>query len=439
MLQEKLSRWLIAPSKQLTEANDIRRARLLSAMLIPLIILTPVGSITSTIPAEQQSVGFLFFAVSFAYIFSRTRYYLPAGIFAVISILLPPYFMLFATEEFTQFTVVTTLSWMNLSLLMGSIWLPVRPIFIIWLMNLAFLLLVPVLFIGDLTYHTLSIGFLQLLIFGSIILMSARLRNNDQLDLILQTTEIKKTIDEAEHSNRAKSEFLATMSHEFRTPLHGIMGFTQVGLDHLGKVSEDKIRTYFDRIKSSAERLKILVEDLLDLNTLENEKMTFQIEKVALLPIIEQCIAELDTEIKTNNCVINIDFNKDIPSVECDTNRINQILINILGNAIKFSPMGNTISITVCRTKILHNDNSVDAVEIKIADQGSGINEDEQEMIFNKFYQSCHNKFSTGSTGLGLAISQELVLAHHGKIWCENNIDGGAAFYFSLPIKYKEF
>ena len=408
-------------------------------MLIPLIILTPIGSITSTIPAEQQSISFLFFAISIAYIFSRSRYYLPAGIFAVISIFIPPYVMLFATEEFTQFTVVTTLSWMNLSLLMGSIWLPMRPIFIIWLMNLVFLLLVPVLFIGDLTYHTLSIGFMQLLIFGSIVLMSARLRNNDQADLILQTTEMKKARDEAEYSNQEKSEFLATMSHEFRTPLHGIIGFTQVGLEHMGKVSEEKIRTYFDRIKSSSERLKILVEDLLDLNTLENGKMTFQFEKVTLLPIIEQCIAELDSQIKINNYVINIDFNKGIPVVECDKNRISQVVMNILGSAIKFSPKGGTISIRVRRTKILDDDNSVDAVEIKIADQGSGINENEQEMIFNKFYQSSHNKFSTGSTGFGLAICQELILAHHGKIWCENNIDGGAAFYFSLPVKHKEF
>lgn len=438
MLREKLSRWLITPSKELTKAGDIRRARLLSAMLIPMVVLTPIGSMTSTIPAEQQSVGFLFFVVSLAYIFSRTRYYLPAGIFAVISILIPPYVLLFTMEEFTQFTVVTTLSWMNLSLLMGSIWLPMRPIFIIWLMNLLFLLLVPILFIGDLTYHTLSTGFMQLLIFGSIILMSAQLRNNDQENLILQTKEMKNAKNEAEKSNQAKSAFLAIMSHEFRTPLHGIMGFTQFGLDKLGKIPEDNIRLYFERIKSSAERLKILIEDLLSLNTLANGKMAFHFEKVALLPVIEQCIAELDSQIKINNYVINIDFNKDIPVVECDKNRINQILMNVLGNAIKFSPKGGTISVTVNRTKILDDDNSVDAVEIKITDQGSGINEGEQEIIFNEFYQSSQNKFRTGSTGLGLAISQKLVLAHHGKIWCENNSDGGAAFYFRLPIKHKE-
>ena len=438
MLRDKLSHWLITPSKQLTKTDDIRRARLLSAMLIPMMIITPIGSITSTIPAEQQSVGFLFFAVSIAYVFSRTRYYLPAGIFAVISILIPPYILLFTTEHFTQYTVVTTLSWMNLSLLMGSIWLPMRPIFIIWLINLIFILLMPVLFLGDLSSHTLSTGFMQLLIFGSIILMSARLRNNDQEELILQTIEMKKARDEAERSNQAKSKFLATMSHEFRTPLHGIMGFTQFGLDKLGKISEDNIRTYFDRIKSSAERLKILIEDLLDLHTLENGKMTFQFEKVALLPIIEHCIAELDSQIKMNNYVINIDFNKGIPVVECDKNRISQVIMNILANAIKFSPKGGTISITVDRAKILNDESPVDAVEIKIADQGSGINEGEQEMVFNKFYQSSQNKFSTGSTGLGLAISQELILAHHGEVWCKNNIDGGAAFYFSLPIIYKK-
>lgn len=437
MLLKKFSNWLISPSIQLTKSNDIRRARLLSAMLIPLIILTPIGSLTSTIPAEQQSVGFLFFAVTISYFFSRTKYYLYAGIFAVISMLIPPYAMLFTLAEFTQFTIVTTLSWMNLSLLTGSIWLPMRPIFIIWFMNLLFILLIPVLFLDNLSYSVLSIGFMQLLIFGSIILMSARLRNNDQADLILQTKEMEIAKDEAVLANNAKSHFLANMSHEFRTPLHGILGFADFGVNKLGKVPEDKIRTYFDRIKSSAERLKALVEDLLNLNTLENGKITFQFEKVAILPIIEQCVAELDSQFKLKNNQIEIKCNQAIPLVECDRSRISQVVMNILDNAIKYSPEHSKVFISITEAEILNNDQAFNAVDIKVADQGVGINEDEKELIFNKFYQSSHNKFSTGSTGLGLAISKEIVLIHNGKIWCENNIGGGAAFNFSLPVKHE--
>lgn len=426
--------WLVSPSKKLVKADDVRRARFLSAMLIPMVILTPIGSIVSTVEAEREAVGFLFYAVTIAYIFSRTRYYIPAGIFAVVSINIPPYVALLATEEFTQFTVVTWVSWMNLPLLLASIWLPLRPVIFIWLANIIVLSLIPVFIREDLTYQSLSIGILQLIFFGSIIILSSRLRNNDHADLIVQTKNMKLAREEAEKANQAKSVFLANMSHEFRTPLHAILSFSQFGIDKLGKISQEQIQMYFENIKLSADRLKILVDELIDLHTLDNGQMAFVFEEKALLPIIEKCLEEVTLKLESHNINLNVELSHNLPLIECDEKRVIQSLINIIENAIKHSPANGKISITALEREI----NKVDAVEIKIADQGTGINEKEQEIIFKKFYQGKSEKYTSGGSGLGLAISYELIMKHHGKLWCENNKEQGAAFFISLPVKQNQ-
>lgn len=432
---KKFLYWLVSPSKQLVKADDIRRARYLSSMLIPLIILTPIGSIVSTVEAEQKAVGFLFFAVMIAFIVSRTRYYVAAGVFAVISINIPPYVTLLATEEFTQFTVITWVSWINLPLLLASIWLPLRPVIFIWLINIVVLLLFPIFIREDLSYQSLSVGLMQLIIFGSIIILSSRLRNNDQADLMVQTEKMELARDEAEYSNQVKSMFLAKMSHEFGTPLHGILSFSQFGIDKLEKISVETIRDYFNRIKTSAERLKNLVDGLLDLNSLENDEMSFNFKNTIIVPMIERSIMEQESKLQAKQIEVTVELEENLPQVECDEGRINQVLMNVLDNAIKFSPDAGKIIVSSKHTKLLNNNDLIDAVEIKISDHGNGIKENEKNVIFNKFYQGKDDEFSTGSTGLGLSISCEFVMKHHGKIWCENNPEQGAAFYISLPVK----
>lgn len=433
----KLSTWLIEPSSSITNANDIRRARLLSAMLLPLMILTPIGSITSPFPAEQQAVGFLFVAVTIAYVFSRTRYYLPAGIFAVISIFIPPYFTLFATEEFTQFTVVTWLSWMNLPILLASIWLPLRPIIFIWLGNILILLAIPVFVLPEVTYEVFATGIMQLVIFGSIILLSAKIRNKDNEELVAQTIKLEKAINDANESNKAKSVFLSNMSHELRTPLHGILSYAQFGLDKTGKVSEEKLKKYFSLINFSGQRLKILVDDLLDLSKLEAGKMVMDFSRVNLTKIIDDCISEQSALMQSHSITTEINYENETQYIEGDENRIGQIIMNLLSNAIKFSPNNGCISIS-CVSLPSNADeiNSQGLIQFSISDQGEGVSENDINNIFEKFVQSNNNRFSQGGTGLGLSITRELVNAHNGKVWCENSDKGGATFYFVIPVNH---
>ena len=434
MLLNNLSNWLISPSTKLTNESDIRRAKYLSALLIPLIVLTPFGANTTVNPIEQQAVTFLFFASTIAYIFSRTQYFLYAGIFATISIILPPYAILYTLQEYTQLTVLTALSWFNLFLLMGSLWLPLMYIFIIWLTNLIFLLTVPIFMIEALNYGLLSIGFLQLLLFGSIILLSARLRNIDENALVSKTVAMKQARDEAKLSNKVKSIFLSNMSHEFRTPLHGILSFAEFGLQGIGNLSEKDLRKYILRIKTSAERLKLLVEGLLDLTELESGKLLLKFEESSLSSIIKASINDNESRFVEKNQIVKFDFDDNIPLIECDRKRIKQVLMNILDNASIYSPEGSEITITTRLAELVPGSN-LEAIEIKVSDQGKGIDEAEVSKIFLDFYQGKDNNFSTGNYGIGLALSSRLVSSHKGKIWCSNNPDTGSSFYFSLPLK----
>ena len=250
-----------------------------------------------------------------------------------------------------------------------------------------------------------------------------------------RTNELQLAMEAAIKSDKAKSEFLANMSHELRTPIHGIMSFSQFGLQKLGEVPEEKIIKYFQQISNSGERLKVLIDDLLDLSKLEAGKMQFVLDDIYLQDVVEQCLAEQEANMKKMNLSSEVELPDNLPAIECDKNRIGQIVMNILGNAIKFSPDAGCISFSAYKTKLTLEDTEVDAVNLSIADQGEGVPDDEKTQIFEKFTQSTRNEYKSGSTGLGLAISKELVLAHHGKIWCEDGEHGGAVFNILLPVK----
>ena len=242
---------------------------------------------------------------------------------------------------------------------------------------------------------------------------------------------------EAEAANQAKSTFLANMSHELRTPLHGILSFAELGREKIGKLTEEKLKEYFSHISVSGKRLKVLLDDLLDLSKLEAGKVVLEYSLNNIPEIIESCVNEQTALINRRQLSIKYEIAANLPDVECDKNRIGQVVMNILSNAIKFSPDDGQIIISAQLGQINNENDSdyIDALDISIADQGGGIPEGEEDVIFKKFIQSSSVKYSSGGTGLGLAITQELIFAHHGRIWCENLSRGGAIFHFLLPLK----
>ncbi|WP_404343016.1 ATP-binding protein [Pseudoalteromonas mariniglutinosa] len=243
-----------------------------------------------------------------------------------------------------------------------------------------------------------------------------------------RTAQLEHAKNVAEAANHSKSEFLANMSHELRTPMHSILSFSRFGLEKItdNDLSKEKLHKYLSRIEQSGERLLSLLNNLLDLSKLDVGKFPFNPQKHNLNNIIKTSIDDVSGTALERN--IKVHFHSADASViaECDEEQINQVLRNLLGNALKFSHVDSDVEITL----------SADAEQAHIAviDRGIGIPEDELEVIFAKFVQSTKTNNGAGGTGLGLAICREFIALHQGDICASNNQYGGATIKVTLPL-----
>jgi signal transduction histidine kinase len=243
---------------------------------------------------------------------------------------------------------------------------------------------------------------------------------------------------EAEFANTAKSEFLSNLSHEFRTPMHQILSYSKFGVDKIEKVEKKKLHHYFSKIDIIGRNLLSLLNDLLDLSKLESGTIDYDMKIANPQSIVSNTIGEFRSLIDEKGIIIEKSIANSLSTIVCDENKIGQVVRNLISNAIKFTPSGKKVSILVKSSELQVNDKKlVPAVLITVIDQGVGIPEDELETIFDKFVQSSKTKTNAGGTGLGLAICKEIIKAHNGKIWAENNPEGGATFSFLLPYEQK--
>lgn len=245
-----------------------------------------------------------------------------------------------------------------------------------------------------------------------------------------RTAELLLAKEKAENANNAKSEFLGNMSHEFRTPMHGILSYAALGHKKCDDpdCSSETLKNYFGKIEISAKRLMKIISDVLDMSAYNENGIKLDFESTNFAELVGDVVAELDWKIHQYQSTINIDKPEKSVLVNCDRSRIYQVLYNLLANAIKFSPQGSSIIIS---WKIKNGQ-----LEFKITDQGTGISQSEVLTIFDKFFQSKNqrqNSISQG-TGLGLAICKNIIEAHQGKIWAEaNDNNKHGVFYFTIP------
>ncbi len=254
-------------------------------------------------------------------------------------------------------------------------------------------------------------------------------------DIILKREQIEKALEDANKANKVKSEFLANISHELRTPMLGILGFSELGISKLERVDKDKLLKYFERINSSGSRLLGLLNNLLDLSKLEAGQMQFDFSSNSIDAVIKQSLVELEPLLQQRKLVILQENKLADQSADFDQERIHQVIYNILSNAIKFSPEQGEILITVINEeyKSCTRDEGVSAIRVSICDQGPGVPEDELVYIFNKFSQSSVTNTGAGGTGLGLSICKDIVDYHKGDIFAKNNQESGACFIVILP------
>jgi PAS domain S-box-containing protein len=264
-------------------------------------------------------------------------------------------------------------------------------------------------------------------------------RHRDHLQDMIneQTAGLLRAKIEAEQANHAKSEFVANISHELRTPMHAILSYAHLGRDKIGRLPEEKLGDYFDRIQDSGGRLLRLIDDLLDLSKLEAGKMLLDRRLSDPAELCRRVIADLEPLLTARRLDARLEASGEIAGINADAERIGQVLRNLLANAIRFSPEGGEIVLTLSPGALpgrrAADLGTIPALRMVIADRGIGIPEDELEAIFAKFVQSSKTRTGAGGTGLGLAICQEIVLAHHGQIRAHNRLGGGAEFEILLP------
>ncbi|MBY0407849.1 MAG: HAMP domain-containing protein [Rickettsiales bacterium] len=253
--------------------------------------------------------------------------------------------------------------------------------------------------------------------------------------VLLRTRQLEEAKRQAEEANEAKSEFLRNISHEFRTPLHAMISFSSYGIKEIESGDRNEFKRYFQIIMNSSERLSRLVNEVLDIARFEHGEQVYSMRKTDMSELISRATDTVRSLAEEKKVTFAYEQLADDMVITCDQDRIMQVITNLLGNAIKFTPPKSRILI---RYGVLtqEGENSVFASFI---DEGVGVPECEKDMIFEPFRQSSHTKTGAGGTGLGLAICRGIIRAHGGQIWAENNEEGrGANFTFTIPRKLPE-
>ena len=261
--------------------------------------------------------------------------------------------------------------------------------------------------------------------------------------------EIIETNAKLEKLERLKSEFISIVSHELRTPLTSIKN----SLDILssGKCFEitENAEKFLSMAMRNVQRLSGIINDLLDLSKIEAGKMEFKFAPTNINTVIDYVKSALSVVAKSKGLNLVTETDNNIPDILADSQRLEQVLTNLVSNAIKFTPEGKTITIS---SKIVNSDNininenfkneikylSGEYVQVCVEDEGIGIAQTDLLHAFDKFAQ-IENSLSrkAGGTGLGLPIAKQLLQAHKGAIWCDSELNKGSKFYFIIPIVTK--
>ena len=229
--------------------------------------------------------------------------------------------------------------------------------------------------------------------------------------------------------DQMKSDFIAHVSHELRTPLTSIREATSLLLTgKLGPPSPTQ-NNLMKIIEEECERLIKSVNSILELSRLESGMMDFQMERYSLPTLLKKSIARLHPIAQKKGIHLHLRLAHDLPLVLADWEKLDQVVVNLLGNALKFTPPGGTISVTAVKKKIPPDiKNAREMIEVCISDTGCGITPDNLSHIFKKF-----RKLKGKGSGLGLAIAKHITTAHGGEIWVESKPDAGSTFFFTLP------
>jgi signal transduction histidine kinase len=239
-------------------------------------------------------------------------------------------------------------------------------------------------------------------------------------------SEIGQKSQQLEVASQHKSQFLANMSHELRTPLNAVLGYTELILDSIYGEVPEKARTTLERIQSNGRHLLGLINDVLDLSKIEAGQLTLSLADYSIKGVVHNVHGAVESLATSKNLALKVELPKDLPPAHGDERRLTQVLLNLVGNAIKFTDTGEV----AIRTSIANG-----SFTVAVHDTGPGIAERDQGKIFEEFQQADSSiTKQKGGTGLGLAIAKRIIEMHGGRLWVQSELGHGSTFAFTVPV-----
>jgi signal transduction histidine kinase len=242
--------------------------------------------------------------------------------------------------------------------------------------------------------------------------------------------EVEDKGRELEIASQHKSQFLANMSHELRTPLNAILGYSELILDDIYGAAPEKMRAALERVQANGRHLLSLINDVLDLSKIEAGQLKLSIDDYSILDMVHNVYAAVEPLARSKQLVFHVDVQPDLPAARGDHRRLTQVLLNLVGNAIKFTDQGEVLIKTSANGG---------TYTVAVRDSGPGIRLSDQQRIFEEFQQADASETKTkGGTGLGLSIAKRIVEMHGGKLWVESSPGHGATFSFTMPVRIEQ-
>src|SRR5215471_2171782 len=256
--------------------------------------------------------------------------------------------------------------------------------------------------------------------------------NRDELgalaaDVNKMSEELGRLYQQLEMTSKHKSQFLANMSHELRTPLNAILGYTELILDSIYGEPTEKMRSVLERLQANGKHLLGLINDVLDLSKIEAGQLTLSLDDYSLSDVVHGVVSAVEPLAAEKKLAFKAEVAPDMPTGHGDGRRLSQVLLNLVGNAIKFTDKGEV----AIRAAVANG-----AFTVAVRDTGPGIAVVDQAKIFEEFQQADSSiTRKKGGTGLGLSIAKRIIEMHGGRIWVQCELGKGSTFYFTVPVR----
>jgi signal transduction histidine kinase len=249
-----------------------------------------------------------------------------------------------------------------------------------------------------------------------------------------RTRQLQEAYEDLKKLDTMKDAFLSSVSHELRTPLTSIRSFSEILLRY-DEVDPQDRQEFLEIINAESERLTRLINDLLDLSRIESGRMVWHDDLMSLAEVIRETAKAQHCALQEKSLGLKLHIPDDLPFVFADRDRIQQVITNLLGNAIKFSFEGGEIEVRAERFEGKRSREASDWIRVTVSDRGVGIEEKDRELIFDKFRQGLNDHLTEKpqGTGLGLPICKEIIAYYDGNLWVEGRKGEGSSFFFTLP------